>query len=209
MRALLPSLLLAPALALAEAPAFVAPALEQAAPGTRATVLEYRATLPAGCVAAQALATGPADGAGRVTLRLSGSNDKGARCEGFAAARAQFVAPAWVVTKALARGAPLDGSVAQEERPWSASRARVIDLTPNATAAAALAPGTVLEDRHVQGPGPHVGDKVTVVLKTGAVTLTQEGRLAPCMSGRSCATLPTGRKLEGRLVDGRLLVEAP
>lgn len=213
MRAPLPAPLLAPlmllgaATALAEAPPFVADAVARTSPGARATVTEYRPTLPPGCEATSAVALASPDLAGRLMLRLSGTSGGGLVCDGFATARAQLVGPVYVVTKPVARGAPLADAVTLEDRPVHGLPSRVNNLTTGATAAQPLPPGTVLEARHVATQGPKAGDKVTVVLKSGAITLVQEARLAPCIPGRSCAVLPTGRRVEGQLVEGRLVVE--
>jgi hypothetical protein len=205
--ALLAPLMVLASTALAEAPPFVVEAIARTSPGARATVTEYRPTLPAGCAATGAVALASPDLSGRLMLRLSGTAGSGGSCDGFATARAQLLGPVYVVTKAVARGAPLADAVTVEERPVQGLPSRVNDLTPGATAAQTLPPGTVLEVRHVAAQGPKAGDKVTIVLRSGAITLTQEGRLAPCIPGRSCAVLPTGRRVEGQLVDGRLVVE--
>lgn len=205
--ALLASIVCTAATAAAEAPAFVVDAIARTSPGARATVVEYRPTLPSGCEATSAVALASPDLGGRLMLKLAGTSGGGVTCDGFATARAQLVGPVYVVTKAVARGAPLADAVVLEERPLQGLPSRVNDLTPGAIAAQPLPPGTVLETRHVAATGPKAGDKITMVLKSGAITLVQEGRLAPCISGRSCAVLPTGRRVEGQLVDGRLVVE--
>ena len=195
--------------ALAEAPGFVREAVERSSPGARATIVEYRETLQAGCSAIGALAVAPPDLSGRLTLRLTGRSEQGRSCDGFASARAELLAPVWVVVRPIAAGAPLGDAIVREERPVQGIPGRVNDLTEGAVAARALTPGTILEERLVRSPGPRPGETVPVVLRSGEISITQNGRLTPCLQGRSCATLPTGKRVEGRLVDGRLIVEAP
>jgi hypothetical protein len=46
-------------------------------------------------------------------------------------------------------------------------------------------------------------------MRAGALSVEQSGRAVPCPRGRACAVLPSGRRVEGRLEDGRILVELP
>ena len=57
--------------------------------------------------------------------------------------------------------------------------------------------------------GPAPGALVAVRIRSGALTVEQSGRAVPCARGLACALLPSGRRVEGRLTDGRLLVELP
>jgi hypothetical protein len=50
---------------------------------------------------------------------------------------------------------------------------------------------------------------VEVVVRAGDLEITREARAVPCVRGRACALLPGGRRVEGRLLDGRILVEVP
>jgi hypothetical protein len=53
------------------------------------------------------------------------------------------------------------------------------------------------------------GGAVRVVVRSGLVVLEQTGRFVPCGAGRACAVLPSGKHVEGRLEDGRVVVEVP
>jgi hypothetical protein len=58
-------------------------------------------------------------------------------------------------------------------------------------------------------PGPRAGTSVRIVVRTGALTVEQLGRIVPCSRDAVCAVLPSGRHVEGRLEDGRLIVDLP
>jgi hypothetical protein len=193
-----------------EVPGFVAAALEQTVSlkGARANVTEYRATLPEGCTASKATALNPLDSGGRAILRLAGKSAGGTPCEGFASIRARMSASVLVTGSFVRRDQPLVGTTIIEERDIT-GMADLLDVLPEgALSTRQLSPGTMLTDRMVRAPGPSAGTPVSVVVRSGAITLTQGGRIVPCGSSRSCASLPSGKRVEGVWVDGQLLVEA-
>jgi len=81
-------------------------------------------------------------------------------------------------------------------------------LPAGALASRTIAAGAQLESSLLQ-VGPRPGEVVTVRLQAGALAVEQAGRALPCPRGRACALLPTGRRVEGRLEGGRILVELP
>ena len=198
-----------PALA-AEAPAFVQEALLQGfgRAAAHATITEFRPTLPAGCTTAVAHAISAPDLSGRAMLKLEGTTADGSRCEGFASVRARLTAPIVVTSRAIAKEQPLDGAVTLADRDVTGHPELLSELPAGAIATQAMPSGAAVTERMVRVPGPAVGEPVPVVVRSGCITITQDGHLAACGSGHTCATLPTGKRVEGRLVDGKLIVEA-
>jgi hypothetical protein len=69
--------------------------------------------------------------------------------------------------------------------------------------------GQILDAGVVGEPTLRSGEMVKVMVVSGALVIEQTGRGAPCVRGRSCAVLASGKQVEGELVDGRLVVQAP
>ncbi len=114
-----------------------------------------------------------------------------------------------VTSRAVAMGESLDGAVQTAEVEVRTGRPPAVsDLPPGARAARGLAAGAPLSPADVRD-GPFPGEPITVVLTGGGLELSREGRALPCTPGRACALLPGGRRVEGRLEGGRLVLEAP
>jgi len=180
-----------------------------AIPRARAEVVEVQVTAGRGCPAERAEALRPVTGSGEVPLRLLGAGPDGHACEAFGWARVRVVRTGLVTTRALAAGERLDGVVEPAEVEVRAGQAPpVAELPGDARAAHALAAGAPLRAGDVRlGPAP--GEPITVVFLADGLELSREGRALPCMPGRACALLPGGRRVEGRLEGGRLVLEAP
>jgi hypothetical protein len=200
---------LAPAAPDVPALAVDAVAAALAVPRARAEVVEVQVTAGRGCPAGRAEALRPVTGSGEVPLRLLGSGPDGRVCEAFGWARVRVTRTGLVATRALAAGEPLAGAVGPAEvevRPGQAPA--ICDLPGEARAAHALAAGAPLHQNDLRlGPAP--GEPITVVILADGLELSREGRALPCPSGRACALLPSGRRVEGRLEAGRLVLEAP
>jgi hypothetical protein len=178
------------------------------APGRRAEVAAPQVSSGRGCRPAAWSTLRPATATGPAALRFAGTDAAGGPCEGFAWARVTVLAPTPVVTRTLEVGDPLEGAVAWEEREVRPGRPPPADLPGGATAARRLQPGAVLDEASFR-VGPRPGTALPVVLRSGALSVEQQGRAVPCARGRACAVLPSGRRVEGRLADGRILVEVP
>lgn len=176
--------------------------------GARAELVELSPATPRGCAATTAEATRPIAASGEVPLRLAGEDAAGAPCEAWAWARVRVHAPALVTASAVAEGAPLAGATATAEREVLAGHAVLSELPEGAVAERALAAGVALDAAHVR-VGPRPGEPVRVLLRAGAIEISQEGRAVACRRGRACALLPSGRRVEGAFSGGRLVVEAP
>jgi len=178
------------------------------AAGRRAEVSAPRVAAGVDCHPGSWETLRPAEASGATALRFTGATAAGAPCEGFAWAQVRVLARAPVAARSLSDGEPLDGAVAWEEREVQAGRRPLAEVPPGATATRRLAAGALLDEAAVR-LGPRPGEPLPVLLRVGALTVEQPGRAVPCPRGRACALLPSGRRVEGRLADGRLLVEIP
>ena len=179
-----------------------------AVPGARAEVLEVRDASRA-CPADRAEALRPVTASGEIPLRTFGADGQGRPCQGYVWARVRVVANGLIATRAVSPGEPLLGAVAQGEIELRSGRAAPLaELPAGGRAVHALAAGAPVLDADVsQGPLP--GEPIAVVVRGGGLEISQEGRSLPCPRGRGCALLPGGRRVEGRLEDGRLVLEVP
>jgi hypothetical protein len=179
-----------------------------AVPGARVELDGVRASSGAACTAETWATLKAVEASGSTALRFAGRAADGTPCQGFAWGRVRVLAPAAVTTRALQEGEPLDGALATEDREVLPGRRTLVAAPPGAAAARRLPAGAVLDETAVRA-GPAPGAAVTVVLRAGPLSVEQAGRAVPCPRGRACAILPSGRRVEGRPVDGRILVEAP
>lgn len=147
----------------------------------------------------------PILGSGRVPVRYSGPG-----CTGFAWADVQVWVDRAVTLRPIRRGQPLAGAIRHAER--EVRRGQPIYI-PSETAVASrdLPMGTVVTERDVAGGnGDSTGNSIKIVVKTGALAVTTQGRRISCGSGRLCAVLPSGKRVEGTLDEAdQLIVELP
>jgi hypothetical protein len=202
------ALALALAASLAAAPDAVDSAIAAAAQGVRAEVVTWRPALAAGCEARRYEALRQVRASGDVPVRVDGADARGGACEGFGWAKVRAYGPALVTTRAVRAGDPLAGAVAPAEAEVARGRPLVATLPDGAVAARDLPAGARLEPAALRG-GPAPGAAVTVLFRAGALEVTRPGRAVPCLRGRACALLPSGRRVEGRLEGGLVVVEAP
>jgi len=176
--------------------------------GAEAEVRGVRTVANARCPAAEWEAMRPVDGSGQVPLRFTGRDGGGLPCEGFAWAEVRVTAPALRLARDVAPGDPLDGAVEPATAELLPARRAVAALPHGAVAARRLRAGAPLLAADLR-VGPRPGDAVVVLVRAGALELEQPGRAVPCVQGRACALLPGGRRVEGRLEAGRIVVEVP
>jgi len=165
------------------------------APGTCAG--ELRAEVPR-----------PVDGSGRFGVKLLGVSAGGSPCQVWLWARVRVTAPVSVATRAVRAGDVLAGATATAEREILPGRQPAAALD-GAIAERSVGPGQMIEADMVRAPGLRAGEPVKVVLVAGALSIEQMGRAVPCARNHNCAVLPSGRHVDGALVDGRLLVDMP
>ncbi|MFL5262360.1 MAG: hypothetical protein ACJ79L_08155 [Anaeromyxobacteraceae bacterium] len=179
-----------------------------AIPGGRVELVALGDASPRGCEAVKAEAPRPVTGSGRVALRLEGRDARGDGCDAWAWATVRVHAPSLVALRAVAEGEPLAGAVGPAEREGRPGRAPLGALPQGAVADRALAPGAAVLPEHLR-VGPRPGEPVAVVLRAGGLEISQQGKALPCRRGRACALLPSGRRVEGVLAAGRLVLEQP
>ncbi len=204
---------LALALALAALPAPPSPAVAEALraalalPRGRMAVESCSAALPRGCAEVGAEALRPVVASGPAPVRVRGLS-AGQACEATGWAQVRVFAPALRASRAIAEGEPLAAAAVAGEAEVTAGHRPLSELPAGAIASRPIAAGSAIEAGHIR-VGPRPGDAVTVRLRVGEVALEQAGRALPCARGRGCALLPSGRRVEGILDGGRILVELP
>jgi len=179
-------------------------------PGARAQVEAVHLASGRGCAPSAAEALRPVSASGEAPLRFTGKGDRGQGCQAFAWARVRVLAPGLVLTRAVRAGEPLEAAVRPAEVELKAGRSGPLPSVPEgARAARALSPGSPLLSADVLS-GPLPGEPVTVLVRAGGgLELSQTGRAIPCGRDRACALLPSGRRVEGRLEGGLLVLEVP
>ena len=154
----------------------------------------------------------PIDGSGRVAVKLTGSLPNGAACDVWAWARVKIFAKVQVTRRAVRAGEALAPVALTEEREIKAGHPPAIWETVVADGAVAdrsLGAGQLIEADAIRAPGLRAGETVKVLIVSGALAIEQIGHAVPCARGRTCAVLPSGKHIEGTLVDGRLMVQMP
>jgi hypothetical protein len=177
-------------------------------PGAELRLLDYWPTVPSRCSVLSAEIARPISASGRAALHLFGKAPSGEGCEGWAWANVQVFAPVLVTSRALREGEPLGGAVRPVMREVAQGRSPLRELPPQAVATHDLPAGAALLESD-QRSGPRLGDTVAVVIRVGFLEVEQQGRAVPCVPGRTCAVLPSGKRVEGSYSQGKLLLEAP
>jgi hypothetical protein len=173
-----------------------------AAPGARLVAVSYTPSGGnAGCRPTEVTLPRPIDGSGRYAVKLAGGG-----CHGWAWLKVDVYAQVPVLTRAVREGEPLEEAVAMTERLVSGG-AFPPSLGPGSTAARPLPRGRALVPSDVQQSG--ATGPIRVVVRSGGLAIEATGRMISCGAGRSCAVLASGKHVEGRLEDGRLMVEVP
>jgi hypothetical protein len=180
-------------------------------PGARAEVQGMRVASGRGCPAQAVETLRPVTASGEAPLRLYGTLPDGARCEAYAWARVRVLAPALALSRAVAAGDALGAALAPEPvqvEVRTGQPAPLAALPDGGRAARALPAGAALLAADVR-TGPLPGEPITVVVRAGSVELAAAARAVGCARGKACAVLPSGRRVEGRLEAGRLVLETP
>ena len=117
-------------------------------------------------------------------------------------------APTAYTTRPVRAGEQLQSALAVEDREIKSGH---VGTVPPAGALAArdLPRGSVLQASDVAGATTASGEAVKVIVMSGSLAIELQGRVVSCGVGRTCALLPSGRHVEGRWEDGRLLVDVP
>jgi flagella basal body P-ring formation protein FlgA len=185
-------------------------ALEQALtfPGARIDAATEERPMGRSCTPREITVPRPVDGSGRFAVKVSGTKAGGAACEVWTWVRVRVVADVAVTRRALRPGEAIADAVTTETRELRAGQVPA-RLIPGAVAARSLPAGQLVQADGVSVPTARPGEQVKVMVVAGALAVEQTARSIPCTRGRSCAVLPSGKQVEGDLIDGRLVVVLP
>jgi hypothetical protein len=183
-------------------PAPVQAALNNAVAVSGARVVPVSYTVSGrGCAADAATIARPIEGSGRFAVKLTGSG-----CTGWAWLKVDLWAQVPVTTRLVREGERLDDAVTFVERPITAGRPTV-SLTGDSVAAHPIARGQALAPNDVKRLTGNAGDSVKVLVQSGSLAIETQGRIVGCGRDKTCAVLASGKHVEGRLIEGRLVVE--
>ncbi len=175
--------------------------------GSRLELIDFDFKMKPQCSLVSVRSSRPIVASGRYAIKAMGRSASGTRCEGWAWARIRVLAKVMIATQRIEPGEPIStNSIRTEEREKKTGQKLVQKIPSEAKASTLLLPGTVLEKHHLR-IGPAIGESVEVEVRTGQVSVVQTGRVVPCLPGRLCAQLESGKRLEGRYLNGRLVVE--
>jgi hypothetical protein len=175
-----------------------------AVPGGRVELRTFRGPQAHTCAVESAEVGTPLVASGKVAVRLLGEH-----CEAWGWAEARVFAKVLLAARALREGDPLEGATRLEERELHRGQEPLRTLPEAARAARAIPAGTALEQFHLHSEGPTPGSQIKVEVHAGPLIVMQTGRAVPCTRGHACAVLPSGRRVEGVMQAGHLLVETP
>ncbi len=191
----------------AEIPVPVQAALDTAlaVTGGRIEATSYAPSMVVNCALETADVSKTISGSGRVAVKLAGHLPSGGACGGWAWVGVRVTARVFVTTRAVREGEGLADAVESSEREITPAQ-HPADGVDGAVAVRNMPRGAIVEAAFVRGQGQRPGESVKVVATIGALKVEQTGRLVTCGKDRTCAVLPSGKHVEGELVQGRLLV---
>jgi hypothetical protein len=138
----------------------------------------------------------PFDASGRVPVRVRGKS-----CQAWGWATVRVYLPIATLTRDVKPNETVDGAwTVTELEPTGAA---LTNAPKGATATRWLRKGQRLTPTDLR-VGPRPGTPITVRLVSGALSLEQRGTIVNCTG--ICAALPSGKKVEGQLSDGVLVV---
>lgn len=149
----------------------------------------------------------PVEGSGRVAMKATGVGPHGTECQLWLWARVRILGQVPVARRAIRAGEPLAAAVTLEERELRPGH-RPVSVCAGCVADRFIGAGQVVEAAAMRSPGLSAGEPVKVLLVSGTLTAEQIGRAVPCGRGQ-CAVLPSGKHVEGTVIEGRLVVNVP
>jgi hypothetical protein len=195
----------APARADLALPAPVQAALDGAVAihGARIVPVSYTAANGRACDATSAAINRPVDGSGKFAVKLTGKG-----CSAWAWLKVDVWAQVPVTTRLVREGERLDDAVTFVDRQITSGRAPVT-LSAESVASHPIARGQAVMPADVKRTSGNAGETVKVLVQSGSLAIETSGRLVNCGRDKTCAVLASGKHVEGRFQDGRLLVEIP
>ena len=199
--------------ALDAVPGAVADELSRAQPYPSAIVHGTRYHAPSNCKVESAELTAPLVASGRTSLRVSGLASNGRPCQAYAFVDVKITAEALVATRAIREGDLLAGSMRLMRREIINGETPLTELPQGALASRSLAPGQMIASALVRMPGLNPGSPIRILVRTGALSLEETGRVVRCGElrdpSRACAQVASGARIEGTYRDGAIVVETP
>ncbi len=173
-------------------------ALQRAAPSqTQVEVTGWQA--PTDC-AGNDFEPARVESSGRVPVRV-----RGPKCEGWGWATVRVFTNALVLTKDVGTGVSIGGAYTTQRVEYRRGTEPLREVDADANAAKLLKAGTMLTPEMVRS-GPPIGSALTVRVVMGGLSLEQQGTVIACRGSNVCASLPSGKRVEGKMVSGLLLV---
>ena len=194
--------------AMASVPEAVKTSLEKGVAG-RVRIADYRPTVASDCNIDRAEPLKRVNSSSRLAVKIFGSTQDGRACQGWAWVRVQLFQTVFVTTRALAEGEPFAGASTREEREVEPGRTPIDQIAADTTAARSLRAGQLIESHMVHQRGIEPGQPITVIVRAGALTIEEQAHSVACTPGHFCALLPSGKRVEGTIENGHLLVELP
>lgn len=194
-------------------PAVVADELQRAAPFPSAQVTGSRYRAVSGCKVESAELSAPIVASGTAALRVSGRGNNGRPCSAYAFVDVHVVTDALISTRPIREGAPLEGAVRMVRREIAHGETPITALPVGVVASRSLTAGQLVDPQLFHAPGLTPGTPVRVMLRAGALSLEENGLISRCNDTsrfeHACATVASGKRVEGRYENGVILVEAP
>ncbi len=190
----------------APAPSIVQTAIEKGVTG-RVQITNYRPSVAPSCALNRAETKETLQGSQRAFVKLYGALPSGAPCQGWAWMRVQVFRAVYVTAHPVKDGDALEGALTKDERELIPGHTPIDFIPSGSTAAHFLKAGQMVETDMLRTGGFEPGQAITVLVRAGGLTVEQQGRVASCERGHVCATLPSGKRVEGVFEEGHLLVE--
>ncbi len=185
-------------------------AMSSAAPGRNlAAAIESKISVPAASVKIVnwkapnchgEFEVGPIQGSGRVAVRV-----RGPKCDAWTWATISVVAPRVVAQRDIASGTEVTSSLALQSGEIRHLADVVTSIPQGAVATRNIQQGTAIRPEMLRY-GPKPGSPLLVRIQKSGLMIENQGTAVGCSNGNVCATLPNGRRVEGQLENGILVV---
>ncbi len=144
------------------------------------------------------------------TFRVEGATKRGAPCEGWAWARVTQMTSTLVATRTIGAGESIKGAVQIARVPKARGEVLLPPSVGEHRARTRIPKGRALRATDVVVNGPQMGERVTIRVQSGSLTIAAKGTRVPCSARENafavCARTPSGTKVSGPYEQGALWV---
>lgn len=144
------------------------------------------------------------------TFRVEGTTKRGTPCEGWAWARVTQMTMALVATKTIRPGDNVKGAVRISRVPRARGEVLLPPSIGDHRARTRIPKGRSLRATDVVVNGPQMGERMTIRVQSGSLTIAAKGTRVPCSARENafavCARTPSGAKVSGPYEQGALWV---